>query len=168
MNKAIEDQLGKLGEKELTNIAMKIEKLIANNDADLNRIHTENAASIWVYGERSPKMTAIDEGVILELKGCRYGKRDKLIFVGSMIPRGKRPHDAVKVEISARRMDEIFSKGKDRPFQNSISKSLDSFIGQMIINLNEDEAISLQQEQDSVEEVKNKNTGHIAEWGSFA
>lgn len=153
-----------VSEENLKKMALKIEKVLANNNHSDNTLTLKHTTDIWTTG-RGPRMDSIIEGSQIELKNCRYGKRDKLVF-GCEI--NKSLAKRVTAEISAHRLKEMFEGEAEKPFHSTESKTLEKLIGQMIMFNQDDIEIANEQVKIKKEDEIKKHTSHITGWGDFA
>jgi hypothetical protein len=166
MDKEISARLKKLDEKQLTNMARKIDAMLKENSGtNDNTLHTETTEKMWHMCDRHPTMKSVIEGTQIEIQSCRFGKRDQLVFCGSTIRKERVAKD--RVEISIERMAAIFSGGENKLFKDSY-KTMSAAIGQMLMFIDEDVEIKEEQIMLTKKQEEQKHTEHLSDWGAFS
>jgi hypothetical protein len=168
MDKEISERLKKLDEKQLTNMARKIDAILKENSGvNDNTLHTETTEKMWHMGDRHPTMKSVAEGTQVEIQSCRYGKRDRIVFGGLTRRAGEVDAKKERVEISANRMRAIFSGGENKLFKGSY-KTMSAAIGQMLMFIDEDAEIKEEQIMLTKKQEEQKHTEHLSDWGAFS
>ena len=166
MDKEISARLKQLDEKQLTNMARKIDAILKTNSmTNPNTLHTDTTEKMWHMGDRHPTMKTVIEGTQIEIQSCRFGKRDQLVFGGSTIRQERAAKD--RVEISIERMAAIFGGAENTLFKGSY-KTMSAAIGQMLMFVDEEVEIKEEQVMITKKEQEKKHTEHLSDWGAFS